>query len=187
MAKAKKQTETILPDEIIISKIYVIRGQKVMLDNDLAQLYEVQTKVLNQAVKRNIKRFPPDFMFQLTKEEFEFIRSQSVTLEKTGRGRYSKYNSNAFTEQGVAMLSGILTSDKAIDMNIAIMRAFVETRKAIFFQNNISKQIGELKDKLGEHDIQLNGIYEAIENMMDDKVEKQSWINRKQIGFNREI
>src|SRR5581483_11957911 len=123
----------------IQNRIYEIRGERVMLDRDLASLYETETKFLNLAVKRNLKRFPPDFMFQLTKEEFEALRFQIEALEKghslrlqietsNGRGgtRYLPY---AFTEQGVAMLSGVLHSDKAINMNIAIMRAFVEIRR----------------------------------------------------------
>src|SRR5690349_10727510 len=130
----------------IQNRIYEIRGERVMLDRDLANLYETETKFLNLAVKRNLKRFPPDFMFQLTKEEFEDLRLQIETLEnskslrlqietsKEGRGgtRYLPY---AFTEQGVAMLSGVLHSDKAVNMNISIMRAFVEIRRIIFKQN----------------------------------------------------
>ena len=167
--------------QTIQNRIYEIRGERVMLDFDLAQLYEVETKVLNQAVKRNIKRFPEDFMFQLTKEEFEAlrfqietlenadsIRSQIVTLEnntslrsqfaslKTGRGKHSKYTPYVFTEQGVAMLSGILHSDKAINMNIAIMRAFVEVRKIFLQKIDIREQFKEIKEILGEHDVQLN-------------------------------
>src|SRR5215213_3826900 len=124
----------------IQNRIYKVKGHRIMLDFDLAQLYEVETKVLNQAVKRNLKRFPEDFMFQLTEEEWleirsasnvipadSSLRSQVVTL-KTGRGQHSKYTPHAFTEQGVAMLSGILNSDKAINMNIIIMRAFVGIR-----------------------------------------------------------
>src|SRR5438128_5521438 len=134
-----------------------------MLDFNLATLYEVPTKVLNQAVKRNIQRFPKDFMFQLTKEEFEELRfqiqtseggdssrSQFVTL-KTGRGSNIKYLPYAFTEQGVAMLSGILNSDKAIAMNIAIMRAFVEIRKILIQENDLRIQLKEIKERLGEH------------------------------------
>ena len=128
----------------IQNRIYEIRGERVMLDKDLATLYETETKFLNLAVKRNIKRFPKDFMFQLTKEEYEGVRFQIETLDKsqkpfrlqnetlkTGRGQHIKYMPYAFTEQGVAMLSGILNSDKAINMNIAIMRAFVEVRKSL--------------------------------------------------------
>lgn len=128
-----------------------------MLDFDLADLYEVETKVLNQAVKRNSNRFPVDFMFQLSADEWElikqdefFLRSQIVTSKRGG----SRYLPHAFTEQGVAMLSGILSSDKAIAMNIAIMRAFVETRKILLKKNNLKDQLIEIKEKLGEHDVQ---------------------------------
>lgn len=110
---------------VIQNKVYTLRGCKIMLDFDLAELYEIETKVLKQAVRRNIERFPDDFMFELTKEEYGFLRSQIVTLEK-GKGRYSKYLPFAFTEQGVAMLSSVLNSYKAIQVNITIMRAFAQ-------------------------------------------------------------
>lgn len=181
MAKAAKHKATSNADDEIVNRIHFVRGQKVMLDYDLAVLYEVETRALNQAVKRNTNRFPHDFMFQLTREEYISLRSQSVTLE--GKGRHSKYNPYAFTEQGVAMLSGVLTSERAIAMNIAIMRAFVETRKLVSYQKEISEQTEQLKERLGEHDAQLNSIYEAIENLLDDKVEKQTWENRRRIGF----
>ena len=151
--------------QTIQNRIHEIRGERVMLDIDLAQLYEVETKVLNQAVKRNIKRFPEDFMFQLTKGEFEGLRSQSVTLKTSDSLRSQFVTSNrggvrylpyAFTEQGVAMLSGILHSDKAINMNIAIMRAFVEVRKIFLHKTDLTEQLKEIKERLGEHDIQLN-------------------------------
>ena len=145
----------------IQNRIYELRGERVMLDRDLADLYETETKALNLAVKRNIKRFPTDFMFQLTKEEFEGLRFQFETLEKGdslrlqnatlkgGRGQHSKYLPYVFTEQGVAMLSGVLNSDKAINMNIAIMRAFVEIRRVLFRQNDLKEQLKEIKGKIG--------------------------------------
>ena len=165
-----------------------------MLDKDIAALYETGTKFLNLAVKRNSKRFPKDFMFQLTKEEFEALRLQIETLEKTdnslrlqietskGRGgrRYLPY---VFTEQGVAMLSGILNSDKAINMNIAIMRAFVEVRKILLLQNDLKEQLKEIKLCLGEHDVQLNQIYDAMENLLDEKAAQKKWDERERIGF----
>lgn len=178
-------------------RIYAIRGERVMLDLDLASLYEVETRVLNQAVKRNSKRFPIDFMFQLTKPEFEQIRiemdnlqandpltSQNVIL-KTGRGQHPKYLPYAFTEQGVAMLSGILNSDKAINMNIAIMRAFVDVRRVLMQQNDWRTQLNEIKDRLGEHDVQLNQIYDAMENLLDEKAAQRKWEDRERIGFNK--
>lgn len=169
-----------------------------MLDFDLAALYEVETKVFNQAVKRNIKRFPKDFMFQLTREEWESLRidielrvnqnnplrSQIVTL-KTGRGQHTKYLPYAFTEQGVAMLSGVLNSDRAISMNIAIMRAFVEIRRILIQQNDMREQLKLIKEKLDDHDVQLSQIYDAMENLLDEKAAQRKWEERERIGFKK--
>jgi len=180
----------------IQNKIYEIRGERVMLDFDLAALYEVQTKALNQAVKRNIKRFPKDFMFRLTPAEWQAMRSQFVTAydnETSMRSQIvtavqNKRNTNvapyAFTEQGVAMLSGVLNSDKAISMNIAIMRAFVEVRRVLLMENDIKEQFRQIKERLGEHDVQLNQIYDAMENLLDEKAAGRKWEERKRIGFN---
>lgn len=176
----------------IQNRIYEIRGERVMLDFDLADLYEVETRVLNQAVKRNIKRFPKDFMFQLTKGEWDNLRSQIVTsslnnnmksqivISSWGGTRKLPY---AFTEQGVAMLSGILNSDKAISMNISIMRAFVEIRKIVLKQNDFREQLKEIRERLGEHDTQLNQIYDAMENLLDEKAVQRKWNERERIGF----
>jgi hypothetical protein len=178
----------------IQNRIYEIRGERVMLDRDLAALYEIETKALNLAVKRNIKRFPKDFMFQLTKEEFDDLRFQIETSKsddllrlqtetsKKGHGgtRYLPY---VFTEQGVAMLSGILNSDKAIAMNITIMRAFVEIRKILIQENDFRIQLKEIKERLGDHDAQLNQIYDAMENLLDEKAAQRKWEARKRIGF----
>ena len=167
-----------------------------MLDFDLAKLYEVGTKVLNQAVKRNIKRFPKDFMFRLTAAEWEDMWSQVVTSSKQADGGWSqsvtllqqsRRRDNppyAFTEQGVAMLSGILSSDKAIAMNIAIMRAFVEIRKILIRESDFKTQLKEIKEKLGAHDAQLNQIYDAMENLLDEKAAQRRWEERDKIGFN---
>ena len=157
--------------EIIRNKIYEIRGQKIMFDFDLAELYDVETRILNQAVKRNVKRFPKDFMFQLTKKEWEFLRSQIVILEK-GRGQYPKYLPYAFTEHGVTMLAAILKSDKAVAMNIAIVRAFIALRQFALNYKELAAQILELKQTVGNHNDQLNQIYDALENLLDDKVDK---------------
>ena len=160
----------------------------------MAALYKTETKALNLAVKRNIKRFPKDFMFQLTKEEFESLRLQIETLEKsdkplrlqneTSKGRGgTRYMPYAFTEQGVAMLSGILNSDRAINMNIAIMRAFVEVRKVLLMKNDLKEQLKEIRERLGEHDTQLNQIYDAVENLLDEKATQKKWDTRERIGF----
>lgn len=172
----------------IQNRIYEIRGERVILDRDLADLYEVETKVLNQAVKRNIQRFPTDFMFRLApiewqtlKEREVFLRSQIVTSNRGG----SRYLPYAFTEQGVAMLSGILNSDKAIAMNIAIMRAFVETRKLLLSELNFKEQLKQIKERLGEHDAQLNQLYDAMENLLDEKIAQRKWEERERIGFKK--
>jgi len=177
----------------IQNRIYEIRGERVMLDKDLAALYETETKRLKEAVNRNIKRFPSDFMFQLTKEEFEGLRFQIETSGNsdslrsqfaTSKGRGgTRYLPHAFTEQGVAMLSGILNSDKAINMNIAIMRAFVEVRKVLLSQSDLKEQLKEIRERLGEHDTRLNQIYDAMENLLDEKATQRKWSDRERIGF----
>ena len=149
----------------IESLIYEIRGQKVMLDRDLAKLYGVETKVLNQAVKRNIKRFPEDFMFQLTKDEC--LRSQFVTLN-TQRGMHLKYMPYAFTEQGVAMLSSILKSDTAIEINIRIMRTFVSIRNSIMSTHMISAELEAIKAKLELLERNDEENLEAINDLSED-------------------
>ncbi len=178
----------------IQNRIYEIRGERVMLDFDLATLYEVETRVLNQAVKRNIERFPEDFMFQLKPFEYENIRqrvnavhlsssSQIVMMGDLPQNRTDKYLPYAFTEQGVAMLSGVLRSSTAISMNIAIMRAFVEIRRILLKPTDLKEQLNEIKERLGEHDAQLNQIYEAMENLLDEKIAQKNWENRERIGF----
>jgi len=169
----------------IQSNIHIIRGEKIIFDFDLAKLYEVETKVLNQAVKRNSLRFTLDFMFQITADELESNWSQFVTSSNKHRGK--KYLPFAFTEQGVAMLSSILRSDKAAIVNIAIMRTFVEIRKAIGLQSEVSQQIRELKnnleERLGEHDIQLMEIYAAMEQFLEESAQKKEFDNRKKLGY----
>jgi hypothetical protein len=179
----------------IQNRIYELRGERVMLDFDLAALYEVPTKALNQAVKRNLKRFQNDFMFRLTPAEWQELWSQIVTTTEgaiTTRSQtvttlqQSRRKDNmpyAFTEQGVAMLSGILSSDKAVAMNIAIMRAFVEIRKILIQENDLITQLKTIKERLGEHDAQLNQIYDAMENLLDEKAAPRKWEERKRIGF----
>jgi len=181
----------------IQNRIYEIRGERVMLDMDLAALYEVETKVLNQAVKRNIKRFPEDFMFRLTIKEWNTMRSQFVTASQntammpsqivtaSQNKRNTSITPYAFTEQGVAMLSGILNSDTAINMNIAIMRAFVAIRKLTLNQMDLKEQLQEIKDRLGEHDVQLNQICDAMENLMDERIAQKKWEDRERIGFKK--
>lgn len=181
----------------IQNRIYEIRGERVMLDRDLAVLYETETKRLTEAMKRNIKRFPPDFMFRLTKAEWDSIKHQREAVEKgessrsqfatlnTGRGHNLKYLPYAFTEHGVAMLSGILNSEKAVQMNIAIIRAFIEMRRFNIIHTDWKEQIRELKDRIGGHDAQLSQIYDALENLLDEKAAERKWEDRERIGFKR--
>lgn len=160
-----------------------------MLDMDLAELYSVETRSLNQAVKRNLSRFPPDFMFQLTKEDWNIIakkranlKSQIVISSQHGGHRTLPY---VFTEQGVAMLSSVLHSSRAIQMNIAIMRAFVEIRRMLHDQSTVKAQLKQLKELVGSHDVQLSEIYQALENLLDERAIQRKWEDRDRIGFKK--
>jgi hypothetical protein len=180
----------------IQNRIYELRNGRIMLDTDLAMLYEVETRVLNQAVKRNRKRFPKDFMFQLRPFEYEFIRkqiemlregpsSQIVMIENLPHNRSDKYLPYAFTEQGIAMLSGVLNSERAIQMNISIMRAFVEIRKIGLTKKDIKKKFAEIQKQIGNHAVKISQIYDAIENLMDEKAAEKQWQERERIGFRK--
>lgn len=214
--------------QIIRDKIYEIRGQKVMLDFDLAELYGVETRIFNQAVKRNINRFPEDFMFQLTAEEWnssQIVMSLDTEAEVTDNQRSKRMSQNvissegekdasevidnqrserrsqfvtssarfrkkaalpyAFTEHGVSMLASVLRSEKAVQMSIAVVRAFIALKQYVSRQDSLSQQLQEIRDRLGEHDVQLNSIYDAIENLLDEKVAEKKWKDRDRIGFRR--
>ncbi len=145
-----------VPVRMIERRIYLIRGHKAMLDSDLAELYQVSTGRLNEQVRRNRSRFPADFMFQLTRHEADSLRSQIATL-KTGRGQHRKYLSYAFTEQGVAMLSSVLNSERAIDVNIAIMRAFVHLRR--------NKRLAALEKKLATHEKSFVVVFQVLDKL----------------------
>ncbi len=153
-----------LPVEVIKGKIYLIRGQKVLLDGDLAEMYGVETKRLNEQVRRNQARFPADFMFQLAKEEYEALRSHFATLKK-GRGEHRKFLPYVFTEQGVAMLSSVLNSERAIQVNIAIMRAFVQMRELASTNRALARRLEELEKKYDRHDKQLIEVFDAIRSL----------------------
>ena len=153
--------------ELIATKILELRGRKVMLDRDLAVLYGVKVKRLNEQVKRNIRRFPADFMFQLTKEEAGSLRSHFATLNSTKsevsqRGKHIKYLPYVFTEQGVAMLSSVLNSERAIQVNILIMRAFTKLREILLTHKELAVKIDALEKKYAEHDETIKDIFEAI-------------------------
>ena len=160
-----------IPSERIVSKIYIIRSRKVMLDRDLAGLYGVKTKVLNQAVKRNLKRFPVDFMFKLSKQEFQVLRSQIVTSKKGG----TTWGSFAFTEQGVAMLSSVLNSDRAIQVNIQIIRTFTRIRELLATNESLHHKIIEMEKR---YDGKIKEIFTVFEHLLTEKKKP-----RHQIGF----
>lgn len=147
----------------IEQKIFLIRRHKVMLDRDLAKLYRVSTKRLNEQVKRNTKRFPLDFMFKLTKKETDSLRSHFATLK---RSWHSKYLSYAFTEQGVAMLSSVLTSERAIEVNIAIIKVFVKLREILSTHKELRHKLSQLERKIEKHDAEIQAIFEAIRQLM---------------------
>lgn len=190
MATNKEETKMsdLISVERIENRIYLIRGQKVMLDRDLAVLYGVRTKALNQAVMRNLERFPKDFMFQLRWEEVRHLRSQFVTLEndeelidnqkKSRQGKHQKYLPYVFTENGVAMLSSVLRSKQAIMINIQIMRTFTKLRRILSTHKNLAQKFKELENKLGMHDIEIQGILNALRQLMAPE-EKP----KRKIGF----
>jgi len=175
----KKQP--LLPDRVIINKIIVLRNQKVIVDRDLANLYGVETRVLNQAVKRNIKRFPSDFMFQMTPEEMKTWKSQIVISENDKMGlRKPPY---VFTEQGVAMLSSVLNSDRAIVVNIQIMRVFTKLRALLESHAEIIRKLDSIEKKDIEQDEKILLIFEYLKHLEQAKQEETSMKERKRIGF----
>jgi hypothetical protein len=173
----KDKAEIIIADEIISNQIYFIRGQKIMLDKDLAKLYDVETKRLKEAVRRNIDRFPEDFMFELNREEYDSLRTQFAALK---RGEHSKYLPLAFTEQGVAQLSGVLNSKKAIRVNIQIIRIFTKIRRLLMDNTELRLEIEQIKKKLNNH----NQNIELVFKYLDELIEKQEDPKpRKKIGY----
>jgi phage regulator Rha-like protein len=188
--------------QLIQNRIYEVRGEKVMLDFDLAKLYEVETRIFNQAVKRNKESFPKDFMFKLTAKEWtDILDSQILVVENSGKKnssqfvmsslkhRSNKYLPHAFTEHGVTMLASVLKSSKARKMNIAIVRAFIALKKLVHTKLSAISLVKELRDRIDEHDVQLKSIYDALENMLDEKEEeklqKLKWEKRERIGFKK--
>jgi hypothetical protein len=170
----------IISEEIIISKIYNIRAKQVMLAPDLAELYEVKTKVLNQQVKRNIGKFPERYMFQLTKDEYIRLRSQNVTLK---RGQHVKYLPYAFTEHGILMLSSVLNSERADKVNMLIIDTFIKLREILFLHKDIANQLVKVQNKLDEHDNQLLLVFEYLKQFERAKQEESEQNNRSRIGF----
>jgi hypothetical protein len=175
-----EKTKIIIAEEIIISKIYSIRGKHIMLAPDLAELYQVETKVLNQQVKRNIGKFPERYMFQLTKDEYDRLRSQNVTLK---RGQHSKYLPYAFTEHGVLMLSSVLHSERAEKVNLLIIDTFIRLREILFLHKDMANQLEKVLNKLDDHDSQIMIIFETLKQMEQSKQEETDFKKRKRIGF----
>lgn len=168
--------EKLLSVEVVATRILIIRGRKVMIDVDLARLYRVSTKVLNQAVKRNDKRFPIDFMFKLTEDEKRGVVTNCDHLSSL---KFSPYLPYVFTEQGVAMLSSVLNSERAILVNIQIMRAFVKLREILLTHKELADKLIELENKVEKHDSEIRSIFEAIRQLMASPPEP----SKRRIGF----
>ena len=166
----------IMDENVIHELIHEIDGYKVMLDFDLAKLYGVTTKALNQAMKRNLERFPSDFSFQLTKEQWDSLRSQIVTAKRKG----NQYLPYAYTEHGVTMLASVLRSERAIKMNIAIVRAFIALRKISMHYNELAEKIKELEIRYNK---QFSDVYDVLVAMQEDKKQVDDFANRERIGF----
>jgi len=173
-----EKKEMIVPDELVISKIYYIREQKVMLDRDLAELYGVETKQLKRQVRRNIDRFPEDFMFEMTEEEFEILRCQTGTSSWGG----DRYLPMAFTEQGVAMLSSVLNSSRAINANIQIIRIFTRMREMLFNYKDILLKLEQLENQTLQNTKDVQAVFDYLKKMLVP-VEQ---VERRMIGFQRD-
>lgn len=170
--------KVLISDEIVMSQIYYVEGQKIMLDRDLAKLYQVQTKVLKQSVKRNIARFPEDFMFEMSKEEFQTWRSQFVTSKSDQQGlRYVPF---CFTEQGVAMLSSVLNTERAINVNIQIIRIFTKLRQALFDNTDLRLEIEKIKSKLDNQGKNMEVVFRYLDELLEKKEQPKP---RKRIGY----
>lgn len=170
-----------IPEEVIMSKIYLIRGQKVMLDMDLATLYNVETKQLKRAVKRNIKRFPLDFMFELTSKELANWRCQFGTSNREKMGiRIPPF---AFSEYGILMLASILNSERAVQMNIRIIRVFIRMRKLFEVHQDVLQRVEKLKEKDIEQDRQILVLFQYLKQLMESKQKENNQKERKRIGF----
>lgn len=165
-----------ISEDIVLNKIYEIRNFKVMLDSDLAELYGVETRVLNQAVQRNLDRFPKDFMFQLEDEEWSILKSQFVTSSWGGRRKLP----NVFTEHGVLMLSSVLNSNQAIQVNIQIVRVFSRLRNLLSEKSELKAEISEIKERLASHDKSINTVFKYVDELIQHKINP---VKRKRIGF----
>jgi cell shape-determining protein MreC len=177
----KETKDSIIPEEVVMSKIYYFRDKKVMIDRDLAELYGVETRVLNQAVRRNEKRFPEDFMFQMTQEEVEEWKSQIVisNAEKMGLRKAPI----VFTEQGVAMLSSVLNSDRAISVNIQIIRIFTKMRSFVLSNKDIMRKLENMERQFDDHDKKIEAIFDYLKKLKSVEQEESEFKNRNRIGY----
>lgn len=182
MEMNRLQDHIVITDEKVLSKIYLIRGHKVMIDKDLSELYGVETKRLKEQVKRNIERFPEDFMFELIPEEYAKLKNQTDHL---GRGEHSKYLPFAFTEHGVLMLSSVLNSDRSIKINIQIVRVYVRLREMIMFNKDILDRLKVVERKLLGNDNEILLIFEYLKKLEKSKHQESEQKNRQRIGFYR--
>ena len=173
---AKKELQTLVAEQKILNRIFVVRGQKVMLDEDLAEMYRVETKRLNEQVKRNLKRFPKDFMFPLSQKEFENLKSHFATSSWGGRRKLP----NAFTEQGVAMLSSVLNSDTAIEVNIRIIRVFTKLREYTLTHKEILLQLSKLDKEVKGNSRDIENIFAVLKELIEKEAKP---IPRNKIGF----
>jgi phage regulator Rha-like protein len=176
----KGEIQVVIAEEVIIRKIYSVRGKQVMLSQDLAELYEVETKALNQQVKRNIGKFPEKYMFRLNREEYNRLRSQNVTLK---RGQHVKYLPYAFTEHGILMLSSVLNSERADKVNMMIIDTFIKLREILFINKDVVHQLEKVQLRLEEHDNQIMVILEYLKQLEQVKQDETDFRNRKRIGF----
>jgi phage regulator Rha-like protein len=176
----KEEIQVTITEEIIIRKIYIIRGKQVMLSQDLAELYEVETRVLNQQVKRNIGKFPERYMFQLTREEYLLLTSQNVTLK---RGQHVKYLPYAFTEHGILMLASVLNSKRADKVNMMIIDTFIKLREILIINKDVIHQLEKVQSRLEVHDNQISVILEYLKQFEQMKQEEAELKNRPKIGF----
>ena len=181
--KMSNKEQSMIPEENIQSKIYLIRGMKVMLDRDLAALYGVETKRLKEAIRRNLLRFPEDFMFELTDEEFKQWRSQFIISDSDKMGlRYPPF---AFTEHGVLMLASVLNSERAIQVNIQIVRVYNKMREMILTHKDLFIELENIKKQLSEHDEKILIVFEYLKQFEKSKQEELEYKNRPKIGFKR--
>ena len=177
---SRKKLKSNIAKEIIISKIYYVRGRQIMLSHDLAGLYEVETKVLNQQVKRNIRKFPDRFMFQLTWDEYDLLRSQNVTLK---RGQYIKYPPYAFTEHGVLMLSSVLKSEKADEVNILIIDTFVRLREILHIKKDLKSELNLDKIAVSTNEKNIKSIFDYLKQFEQAKQKEMDFQQRRKIGY----